>query len=49
MLSWVMDYARGDEKSYRNLTLRILLVNFTAIHTTTMVSILLGVYFSQYP
>jgi cytochrome P450 len=36
LLSWVMDYARGDEKSYRNLTLRILLINFTAIHTTTM-------------
>jgi len=36
MLSWVMDNARGDEKSLRNLTLRILLVNFAAIHTTSM-------------
>jgi len=37
MLSWLMDNARGDEKSLQNLTLRILLVNFAAIHITIMV------------
>jgi hypothetical protein len=37
MLAWLMDEARGEEKSLRNLTLRVLIVNFSAIHTTTMV------------
>ena len=37
MIAWLMDEARGDEKSLRNLTLRILILNFSAIHTTTMV------------
>ncbi|KAG5651324.1 hypothetical protein H0H81_009077 [Sphagnurus paluster] len=36
MLSWLMDEAEGDETSLRNLTLRILTVNFSAIHTSTM-------------
>ncbi|KAG5651328.1 hypothetical protein H0H81_009081 [Sphagnurus paluster] len=36
MLSWLMDEAKGDETSSRNLTLRILTVNFAAIHTSTM-------------
>jgi len=35
MLAWLMDNARGDEKSPRNLTLRVLTVNFAAIHTTS--------------
>jgi hypothetical protein len=37
MLAWLMDNARGEEKSPRNLTLRVLLVNFAAIHLTSMV------------
>jgi hypothetical protein len=37
MLAWLMDQARGDEKCLRNLTLRVLVVNFAAIHTTSMV------------
>lgn len=37
MLGWLMDKARGEEQSIRNLTLRILTLNFAAIHTTTMV------------
>ena len=37
MLSWLMEDAVGEEKEPRNLTLRILAVNFAAIHTTSMV------------
>ena len=38
MLSWLMEDAVGEERDPRNLTLRILAVNFTAIHTTSMVN-----------
>jgi len=38
MLSWLMEDAVGEEKEPRNLTLRILAINFAAIHTTSMVS-----------
>jgi hypothetical protein len=34
-----MDEASGEEMSTRNLTLRILTVNFAAIHTSSMVHI----------
>jgi hypothetical protein len=37
MLSWLMDAARGDEKSMQNITRRILVLNLAAIFTTTMV------------
>jgi len=37
MLSWLMEDAVGEEKQPRNLTLRMLAVNFAAIHTTSMV------------
>ncbi|KAG5651327.1 hypothetical protein H0H81_009080 [Sphagnurus paluster] len=36
LLSWLIDAAEGDEMSLRSLTLRILTVNFAAIHTSTM-------------
>ncbi|ETW81028.1 cytochrome P450 monooxygenase 51 [Heterobasidion irregulare TC 32-1] len=36
MLMWLMEEARGDEQSTRNLALRILTVNFAAIHTSSM-------------
>jgi hypothetical protein len=39
VLSWVMDYASGDEKSLRNFTLRVLLLNLVAVHSTTAVPI----------
>ena len=39
MLSWLMEDAIGEEKDPRNLTLRILSINFGAIHTTAMVSV----------
>ena len=37
MLMWLMDEAQGQEQSVRNLAIRILTVNFTAIHTSSMV------------
>ena len=37
MLQWLMDTAEGEEKDVRALTLRILTVNFAAIHTSSMV------------
>lgn len=35
---WFMDEAGKDEQDVRSLTLRILTVNFAAIHTSSMVS-----------
>jgi len=36
MLAWLMDQATGTERSVRHLTLRILALNFAAIHTSSM-------------
>ncbi|CAL1702998.1 unnamed protein product [Somion occarium] len=36
MLSWFMDEAKGEEREVRALVLRILTVNFAAIHTSSM-------------
>ncbi|KIM76338.1 hypothetical protein PILCRDRAFT_797492 [Piloderma croceum F 1598] len=36
LISWLMDAASDDEKSVKNLTQRILVLNFGAIFTTTM-------------
>ena len=38
MLSWLMEDAVGEEKNPPNLTLRMLGVNWVAIHTTSLVS-----------
>ena len=38
MLMWLMDEARGVEKSLAGLARRLLVVNFAAIHTTSNVS-----------
>ena len=35
---WCMDTAQGEEQEIYNLALRILLINFGAIHTTSMVT-----------
>jgi len=35
MLSWMMDEAKGEEQSIRNLTLRLLTLNFASLHTTS--------------
>lgn len=40
-LSWLLDHAEENEKTVRNLTLRILIINFAAIHTTSQVTQLL--------
>lgn len=37
MLQWLMDDAEGEEKAVRALVMRILTVNFAAIHTSSMV------------
>lgn len=37
MLSWLMDEASPVEMSTRNLTLRIMSINFAAIHTSSTV------------
>ncbi|KAF8585253.1 cytochrome P450 [Ramaria rubella] len=35
-LSWIMEAAEGEERTTRNLTIRILVLNFAAIHTTSI-------------
>ncbi|GLB35443.1 putative cytochrome p450 [Lyophyllum shimeji] len=35
-LSWLLDLARGHQRTLHDLTVRILAVNFAAIHTTSM-------------
>lgn len=37
-LSWLMEAAQGEEQTIENLTRRILVVNFAAIHTSSMVN-----------
>lgn len=37
LLSWLMDEAEGEERTVKALTVRILTVNFAAIHTSSMV------------
>lgn len=44
MLSWLMDEASEVEMSTRNLTLRIMLISFVAIHTSSMVTFFLVVW-----
>jgi len=36
MLSWIMEEAKGEERSVRNLTKRIMSINFGAIHDSSM-------------
>jgi len=36
MLSWFMDEAQGEERSVRSLALRVLMVNFASVHTTSL-------------
>ena len=38
MLMWLMDEAKGVEKSLAGVARRLLAVNFAAIHTTSNVS-----------
>ncbi|KAG5634812.1 hypothetical protein H0H81_000706 [Sphagnurus paluster] len=49
MLSWLMAEAEGDETSTRNLTLKILTVNFAAIHTSTMTFYHALFYLAEHP
>ncbi|KAJ7092899.1 cytochrome P450 [Mycena belliarum] len=34
LISWLLEYAEGDERTPHNLTQRMLMVNFVAIHTS---------------
>lgn len=38
LISWLVDVAEGEQRDIRDLVIRLLSVNFGAIHTTTMVS-----------
>jgi hypothetical protein len=37
LISWLLEYAQGHQRTVRDLTIRVLQVNFAAIHTTSMV------------
>lgn len=37
MLQWLLEEAKGEERTVRALALRILVINFAAIHTSSMV------------
>ena len=39
MLMWCMERAEGEEQDIDKIALRILLINFGAIHTTSMVTL----------
>ncbi|KAF8621411.1 hypothetical protein AX15_007823 [Amanita polypyramis BW_CC] len=36
LISWLLEAAQGEQRSIRNITIRMLLVNLAAIHTATM-------------
>lgn len=43
-LAWLMDEAKGYELTTRALVLRLLTLNFAAIHTSSMVGLYLSIY-----
>lgn len=45
MLSWLMDEARGEQRTVEALAQRMLSINFVAIHTSSMVN--LTIFFLQ--
>ncbi|EGN93634.1 hypothetical protein SERLA73DRAFT_189361 [Serpula lacrymans var. lacrymans S7.3] len=49
MLSWLMDEAKGEEQTARLLTMRILTINFAAIHTSSMSFTHALFYLAAYP
>jgi len=48
-LTWIMDEAKGEETTDRNLTLRILIINFTAIHTSSTTFVHAFYYLAAFP
>lgn len=42
MISWLIDSAKKDQRTVRNITVRILTVNFGAIHTSVRLAPLLS-------
>ncbi|EGN97697.1 hypothetical protein SERLA73DRAFT_75354 [Serpula lacrymans var. lacrymans S7.3] len=49
MLSWIMDEAKGEERSVRNLAIRIMTINFTANSDSSMVFTHALFYLAAYP
>jgi len=49
LLTWLMDEAKGEETTDRNLSLRILTVNFAAIHTSSMTFVHAFYYLATFP
>ncbi|KAF8159223.1 cytochrome P450 [Crassisporium funariophilum] len=48
-LSWLMDDAEGEEATLKNLSMRILTINFAAIHTSSMTFLHAFYYLAVYP
>ena len=52
-ITWLLEEAKGEQRSMRNLILRLLMTNFVAMHTSSTVricfrmSVLLTVFFVQ--
>jgi hypothetical protein len=40
LISWLLEYAEGHQRTVRSLTIRVLQVNFASILTTSMVGLL---------
>jgi len=49
LLTWLMDEAKGEEGTDRNLTLRVMTVNFAAIHTSSMTFLHAFYYLAAFP
>ncbi|KAJ3502116.1 hypothetical protein NLJ89_g9030 [Agrocybe chaxingu] len=49
LLSWLMEAAQGEEKTDWHLTSRLLMMNWTAIHTSTMTFTHALYYLATYP
>jgi hypothetical protein len=47
LIQWLMDSAQGSETETHHLVSRILMVNFAAIHTSSMVSIWNNFFFTD--
>jgi len=49
LLTWLMDEAKGEEATDRNLTLRVMTINFAAIHTSSMTFLHAFYYLAAFP
>jgi hypothetical protein len=37
MIQWLLDSAEGDQRTSEKIALRVLMINFAALHTTALV------------